>query len=70
MGEDQVTTYRIVRFFLQTHRGPFVLRRGLSLFEARAYCADPQTSASTCTTPARIRYTRANGPWFDAWSEE
>ena len=66
----KVQTYRIVRFFEGRHREPFVLRKGLTKEAAQAYCADPETSARTCTTPARRRYTRYQGRWFDAWQAE
>lgn len=66
----KVTTYRVIRFFEGRHREPFVLRKGLTKEAAQAHCADPETSASTCTTPARRRYTRLHGRWFDAWQAE
>ena len=63
----RVATYRVIRFFEGRYREPFVLRKGLTKEAAQAWCADPETSSSTCTTPARRRYTRDNGRWFDSW---
>lgn len=62
--------YDIVRLYRRDGIRPRVIKRGLTLAEARAWCARPETSSSTCTSqnnPAGMRRTRAIGAWFDAY---
>lgn len=65
--------YNIVRFyrrsFLTGGRRRYIVARNLTLAEAQAHCNNPETSSSTCTTPAARRITRRNGPWFDGYEE-
>lgn len=61
--------YYIVRFF-QGDRRPRRIKSGLTLTEAQAHCHDPETSSSTATSAAAIRYTARNGAWFDGYDEE
>jgi hypothetical protein len=61
--------YKIVRFY-QRDKPSRVVKRGLTLDEAKEHCRDPETSSSTCTTPSRKAITRKNGPWFDGFTEE
>ena len=62
-------TYSIVRnYFNRPGRGR-VLHRGLTLDEAQAHCADPETSSSTATTAKAKAITRRNGPWFDSFTD-
>lgn len=71
--------YRIIRHYL----GPVVpsewgprhasytrtIAKGLTLEEAQAHCADPETSSSTCTSAAGRRRTKRHGRWFDGYTE-
>ena len=62
-----MTYYRIVRMFL---RGPSRKVRGmnrLTLEQAQAHCADPETSSRTCTRSDKRRITKAHGPWFEGY---
>ena len=63
-------TYRIVRMFQNRDKRSRTVRRGLTLEEAQAHCADPQTSSRTCTNATGERRTRLHGPWFDGYEEE
>lgn len=47
-----------------------VIRRGLTLAEARAHCNDPETSSRTCTTVEGHNRTATLGPWFDSYDED
>ena len=60
--------YKIIRFY-QDRYGSRTIETGLTLQEAQAHCSDPETSSSTCTTPAAKRTTRRNGEWFDGYTE-
>ena len=63
--------YCIVRFYQKTSLSPRkVIRRGLTLEEAQAWCQDPETSSSTCTSSAGRAHTDEHGPWFDGYTEE
>ena len=62
--------YDIVRLYRRNGIRPRVIKRGLTLVEAQAWCARPETSSSTCTwtnNPSGMRRTRAIGAWFDAY---
>jgi hypothetical protein len=50
--------------------GKRTIKSGLTLEEAQAHCADPETSSSTCTKKKNRDRTRAHGPWFDGYTEE
>ena len=58
----------IVRFYFRGGRR--VIKTGLSLEEARAHCANPETSSRTCTSAAGKRRTAQLGPWFDGFETE
>ena len=60
--------YSIVRsYFKGSSR---VIDTGLTLEEAQAHCADPESSSRTCTTAAGRRRTARMGPWFDGYEAE
>jgi hypothetical protein len=60
--------YRIVRHFF--HKRPRIIRRGLTLAEAREHCSDPETSSRTAEGQAGRDRTRKHGAWFDGYEEE
>jgi hypothetical protein len=62
-------TYTITRLFRDSPRRR-VVKRGLTLEEARAHCSNPETSSSTCTSAEGTRRTERFGPWFDSYSAE
>lgn len=67
---SQDTTYKIVRFFQRVEERQEMVETGLSLEEAQAWCEDPETSSSTCTTASGKRRTREQGDWFEGYREE
>lgn len=64
-----MTTYKVIRFFKNSHR-KYTIKTGLTIALAQAHCNDPETSSSTCTSPAGKRRTRRSGHWFDGYAEE
>ena len=63
-------TYKIMRFFQDRDRDSQIIRRGLTLEEAKEHCKDPETSSSKCTSEWGARLTEQAGPWFDGYDEE
>ncbi len=61
-------SYHIVRMY-QGDQPSRVIERGLTLDEAQAHCADPETSSSTATGYRARKRTAARGPWFDGYEE-
>lgn len=58
--------YRIIRMFERNYR-PRVIKRGLTLEEAQAYCADPETASETAKGARARRFTTYYGPWYDGF---
>ncbi len=56
--------YKIVRFYARAGILPRTIRSGLSLQEAQAAVADPESSSDTCRMARNRRRTNAFGPWF------
>lgn len=65
-----MTTYKIIRFHYWPEPGQPIMQTGLTLDEAKAHCADPESSSKTCTLPELIAYTEREGPWFDGFTAE
>lgn len=63
-----MTTYKIIRMYFEG--GHRIIKRGLTLEQAKAHCSDPETSSSTCTTATGKARTRRMGPWFDGFDKE
>ena len=60
--------YKIVRMYFKGR--PRVIDTGLTLEEAQAHCANPETSSLTCTNAAGRRRTARMGPWCDGYEAE
>jgi hypothetical protein len=60
--------YKIVRYFYKDSRKR-VIKTGLTLEQAQAYCKDPETSSKTCTKYAGRKRTERYGMWFDGYTE-
>jgi hypothetical protein len=63
------TTYKITRCFFRNDERE-VIATGLTLEEAKTYCANPNTSSKTATGSAERALTRERGPWFDTFYNE
>lgn len=61
------TLYKIVRMYERPSVLPRLIRRGLTLDQARAHCRHPETSSRTATAPEAKKHTEENGPWFDGF---
>jgi len=61
--------YDIVRHFLDSRLDSQIIRRGVTLEEARKHCLDPETSCTTATSAEAKRRTETKGPWFDGFRE-
>jgi len=57
--QDEETTYMIVRFYQKDNVGNEVIKRGLTLEEAKEHCSSPDTEG-----------VDENGPWFDGFVSE
>lgn len=66
---DVLGTYMIVRKYFENHDDE-VIRRGLSLDEAKDHCADDDSSSESCYTTDAIDRTRKMGRWFDCFYKE
>ena len=62
-------TYKIVRTY-QYYRNNRIIKTGLTLEQAKAWCNNPETSSSTATKPQAKRRTERLGAWFDEYEEE
>lgn len=68
--------YCIKRFY-EDGRSPRIIRKGLTLEEARKHCSDPETSSMTASAPrgcagneAKInRWHERKKHWFDGFEE-
>lgn len=59
--------YEVVRMYQSDVRNR-VVTRNLTLAGAQAWCNDPETSSSTCTSAAGRARTRRYGAWFDGYN--
>ena len=64
-----MTTYKIVRYYQDRTKSPRLIKSGLTLAEARAHCANPETSTRTCQSLASQEHQR-HGSWFDGYRKE
>lgn len=62
--------YKIVRMFFSGSPRSKTIKRGLTLEQAQAHCANPETSSSTATSAAARRITARRGRWFDGYERE
>ncbi len=62
-----MTTYNVKRMYRDHPEKNRILKRGLTLEEARAHCSDPETSSSTATSTRARNRTARLGPWFDGF---
>jgi hypothetical protein len=69
MKNEMKNEMKIIRFYFKSTR-QMVVKRGLTLKEARAHCSNPESDSTTCTSETAQRRTGANGPWFDGFRRE
>lgn len=65
-----MTSYRIVRCYMNDHSRPRTVKRGLTLEQAQAHCRSPEASSKTATSAAGRRRTKLRGPWFDGYDDD
>lgn len=63
-------SYNVARMYFNDEYPTEIIKRGLTLEEARKHCRDPETSSSTCTEPEGKARTEERGSWFDGYEEE
>lgn len=63
-------SYKIIRMYRDYPEKRRTVKRGLTLEEAQAHCADPETSSTTCELANNRLRTKRYGPWFDGYTEE
>lgn len=61
-------SYAIIRFF--GNNPSKVIKRGLTLEEAKDHCKNPETSSRTATSATAKARTKRMGAWFDGFREE
>ena len=64
---DDRRQYKIIRCFFR-HTRKYEQARCLTLDEAQAWCRNPETSSSTCTSAEGKRRTQRSGEWFDCYT--
>ena len=61
--------YKIVRHYQRDITTRRTIKTGLTLEQAQAHCADPETSSSTAVSYKARKRTERYGPWFDGYDE-
>ena len=67
--DSQHIRYKTVRYFFEGHPDK-VIKRGLTLEEAQAWCKDPETSSSTAKGEAAHKILQKYGEWYDGYEED
>ena len=67
--DSQNNKYKIVRMFFEGYPDQ-IIKRGLTLEAARAWCRDPETSSSTAKSKHAQRRLEKYGEWFDGFAED
>lgn len=62
--------FKIVRNFYEDFYPSKVIKRGLTLEEAQAWCKDPETSSSTAKSKAAHKILQKYGEWYDGYAED
>ena len=62
--------YRIVRYYRSERYPSETIAHGLTLEDARAHCADPESSSRTATSAEAVDRTKTLGDWFDGYEEQ
>ena len=67
--DSQHIRYKTVRYFFEGYPDK-IIKRGLTLEEAQAWCKDPETSSSTAKGKAAHKISQKYGEWFDGYEED
>jgi hypothetical protein len=64
--------YAIVRHYMNASRMGHrrIIKKGLTLEEARKWCNNPETNSRTCSSAKGKRRTQRYGPWFDGYEDK
>lgn len=65
----QSMRFKIVRMFFEGYPDK-VIKRGLTLEEARAWCKNPETSSSTAKSKKAQGIFEKYGEWYDGFAED
>ena len=65
-----MSKYTIMRFYQQDGKWRRIMKKNLTLEEARAHCRDQETNSRTCKSEENVKHTQEHGPWFDGYEEE
>lgn len=73
-----MTTYRIVRFYENPELNRRIIKGGLTLEQAKAWCNDPETSSMSARSPRGCAgdedeiaaWHEDQKHWFDGFEEE
>ena len=69
LREESSQKYKIMRHYHVSQISRTILT-GLTLAEAKTHCKDPETSSRTCTSAAKKKITKRNGPWFEGFEKD
>ncbi len=62
--------YCIIRLYQRNDIDERVIKRGLTLEQAKAHCRDAEACSGTCTLPENKAHTETFGDWFDGFEDE
>jgi len=68
MNDEPAPTWTVMRYF--ANHPSEVIKTGLTYDEAKAHCADPETSSNTAKSMEARHLTLEKGDWFDGRVEE
>ena len=66
-GKCDLPNMAIVRFYKNAGIRRRVIKRGVTIREAQAWCHDPETSSTTATSSTARQRTKRVGEWFDGY---
>jgi len=69
MDSDSCDRYSIIRHYMSASVRRRTIATGLTLEQAQAHCADPETSSITACKSAARQRTKRLGQWFDGYQK-
>jgi len=64
------TKYVIIRKFHKTPGQNMIIKRGVSLQDAKAHCTNPEACSKTAADLTAHILTRHFGPWSDSYQQD